>query len=565
MSDPYFEHVALLLHADAGFTDSSQWGHSVTPSGNVQISAAQARFGGGSAYFDGSGDRLTIPGHAAFDFSSGPTTFEGWFYPLNLPSGGNWCRLWMFGGNGSAASFIPIQFAADGMINAGVPAGGTTGLSTPTGTLVTGVWQHIAVVLDGANSKIFKDGQVVASGAITPPTAGSPPCYLGYDTVGTVDHNYYGYIDDLRITRGIARYTANFTPPTEAFPDVGPPSTVMARATRLGVAVLSPALTPRTAAPTTGHLVLRGWAPAEARAVRLGVAVLSPSAATLAVAPSAGHLAWAGHAPAVTVLTPLSQTLQRPCIPAGRLFFDPGTGERYLGETPGAELSVEIKAVEVYGSDAPVSELLDEVPFGVSRELAFKCLNPADEVIAWFFGADAGLLTQAAATVTDEPLAGVEPGRWYQLGRTAGNPTGVRLLTDVTVTDDASPTPAVFAEDEDYTVAPALGRLYVVPGGAITAGVNLRVTYTQAAATRTRHQGATWLLPRLSGALRFIAHHTSGPNRDIYAPRVLLRADGAAPIKRAAVDGKVLELGFKARFQRLDDAPALYIDGRAVA
>lgn len=322
-----------------------------------------------------------------------------------------------------------------------------------------------------------------------------------------------------------------------------------ARAIRLAVSVLSPSLTPRTAAPTTGHVRWRGWAPAEARAARLTVSVLSSTAPRSAPA---------GSLPVAPV---------RCVIPAGRLFFDPGpgTGERYLGETPGAELSIDIKTVEIYGSDTPVAELLEETPFGVNRELAFKCLNPSDEVVSWFFGADAGRVTQAAGTVTAEPLAAVESGRWYQLGRTASNPTGVRWVSSVVVTDDAEPTPTVFTVNQDYTVDAALGRLYVVPNSGIAAGANLRVDYAQAATTRTRHQGATWLLPRLSGALRFIAHHTSGPNRDMYAPRVLLRADGAAPIKRAAVDGKVLELGFKARFQRVDDAPALYIDGRAVA
>jgi len=550
MSDPHYGNVSLLLHCDGSngsttFTDTSQYAHAVTANGNAKISTAQAKFGA-SGYFSGA-DWLTAPigGFGANDF-----TIEAWVYcPAgSVPAG--YVTLWAhrssmsaFGGpllvsanaNGDLQLYI-----ANAAANGWAIVGHVTGLS-----LSMNVWQHLALVRSGTTLTLYKNGV-----AGTPATVGTNAIGItGQFSImagsAAGGQTVSGYIDDLRITQGIARYTAAFTPPTAPFPDTGPPAE--ARAVKLAVSVLSPALTPRTAAPTTGHLRWRGWAPAEARAARLTVSVLSSCAL------------WS--APAIGVVpAPL-----RCVIPAGRLFFDQGAGERYLGETPGAELSIDLRTVEVYGSDAPVSELIDEVPFGVSRELAFKCVNPSDEVVSAFFGADRGLITQTAGAVTGESLAAVEPGRWYQLGRTASNPTGVRLVSAVTVTDDAEPTPTVFVAGRDYTVDPTLGRLYVAPGGTIADGTTLLVDYTRAAATRTRHQGANWLLPRLSGSLRFIAHNTSGTNRDIFVPRVVLRADGAVRLKRAYQDGQLLELGFKARFQRLDDRAALYIDGRAVA
>lgn len=254
-------------------------------------------------------------------------------------------------------------------------------------------------------------------------------------------------------------------------------------------------------------------------------------------------------------------------IPAGKLFFAPcpGNAETYFGETPGAELSVDIKTVEIYGSDNPVSELIDDVPFGVARELSFKCINPSDDIIGWFFGADPATLAQSVGSVTNEALAAVAPGAYYQLGMSATNPTGARDITTVVVTDDATPTPVTFDLTDDYTVDLALGRLYVVPGGAITAGTNLRVDYATTARTRTQHAATPDLAARLTGALRFIANHTSGPNRDMFAPKVVLRADGAVTVKRAQQDGKVQEFGFKCRFQQSGELAGVYLDGRAVA
>jgi hypothetical protein len=253
-------------------------------------------------------------------------------------------------------------------------------------------------------------------------------------------------------------------------------------------------------------------------------------------------------------------------IPAGKLYFDPcpGTGERYFGETPGADLTVDIKAVEVYGSDDPVSELIADIPFGVARELAFKCINPSDDVIALFFGADPEAVSQASGSVTAEAIDDVWQGAYYQLGQSALNPTGVRGVSSVVVTDDAG-SPTTFDLTDDYTVDLDLGRLYIVPGGGIANGTNLRIDYARAANARFRHGATPDLAARLTGSLRFIAANTTGPNRDIYGPRVLLRADGGVQVKRAQQDGKVQEFGFKCRFQKTDDLAALYIDGRAVA
>lgn len=223
ISDLHFDSVSLLLHMDGSngsttFTDSSVNNLTVTPSGNVQISTTQSKFSGSSAYFDGSGDLLTLAASSLFNFSSGAHTFEMWLYPTAFPTAGNFCRLLMFGSNGLASSFIAIQFGSDGVPNASVPSAGTSGLTSST-ALVLNAWQHYAVVLNGSSSGMYLNGTQVASGTITQPTSLNNAVRIGYDTVATVNFNFAGYIDDFRLTKGVGRYTGNFASPTLPFPN----------------------------------------------------------------------------------------------------------------------------------------------------------------------------------------------------------------------------------------------------------------------------------------------------------------------------------------------------------
>lgn len=224
-TDPYYRggKTLMLLHMNGAnnsttFTESSTYATAVTANGNAKISTTQSKFGGASGAFDGSGDFLTASASSLFDFSRDIYTFDLWLYPAALPNSGNNCRLITFGTNGVASSFIPLSFDSAGTLSAGVPFGGTVGIfgSTP---LTLNTWQHYAVTLNGSNSKMFLDGVQIASGTITQPTALNNSLRIGYDTTVTVNFNYNGYIDEFRITRGVALYTSAFTPPAAPFPD----------------------------------------------------------------------------------------------------------------------------------------------------------------------------------------------------------------------------------------------------------------------------------------------------------------------------------------------------------
>ena len=218
-------NTTLLLNGmNAGTYDAAAQNNLETV-GNAQVSSAQAKYGTTSVYFDGTGDYLTAPSSAAFDFSSGNFTIEAWVYVTSSsPS-----EQFIYGKRASSAVYSPILVGvkAVGGVYKSYLLGSTTGsswningsFSGGSATIPLNTWTHIAVVRNGTTFTTYVNGvqdyqTTGISGALmTNTTAVS----VG---AGAADGNspWNGYLDDVRITRGYARYTANFTPPTAALP-----------------------------------------------------------------------------------------------------------------------------------------------------------------------------------------------------------------------------------------------------------------------------------------------------------------------------------------------------------
>jgi hypothetical protein len=121
--------------------------------------------------------------------------------------------------NGSGISPIRLD-TTGGQYRLNVSSDGSSfGLNaTNWGTPSANTWQHIALTRSGNVWRLFLDG--TQSGTTTnsiTPFASTDSMIIGART--TAANFIDGYIDELRITKGIARYTANFTPPTAPFPD----------------------------------------------------------------------------------------------------------------------------------------------------------------------------------------------------------------------------------------------------------------------------------------------------------------------------------------------------------
>jgi len=197
------------------FLDSSTNAFAVTRAGNTSAGTFTPYGANWSNYFDGTTDKLTLPSSSAFDLSGSTWTIEFWMYSLATPTAGNECRLLMAGSNGDAAGW-DIAYNNNGTIAFFRPYGGSPiGISTPTSTIALNTWYHVAFVCNAGSARLYINGVAVAGPVtISLPTSASQALRIGYDDVGTVNFQYNGYLSNVRIVKGVAVYTGNFTVPT---------------------------------------------------------------------------------------------------------------------------------------------------------------------------------------------------------------------------------------------------------------------------------------------------------------------------------------------------------------
>jgi hypothetical protein len=208
-------NTSLLLNfTNAGITDATAK-NVLETLGNAQVSTVQSKFGGSSILFDGTDDALIAPYSPLFNLGTGQFTIEAWvnFSTLSgnrlifdtytaASTGGGYQLYWR--GTGTS-----ITFYGNGVVIA---------QSTFT-SHVTGTWYHIAVTRDSVNSlRIFVDGTQYANTTYSTALNIASTAKIGVGIqASTLTNDLSGYVDDLRVTLGQARYTSNFTAPTAAF------------------------------------------------------------------------------------------------------------------------------------------------------------------------------------------------------------------------------------------------------------------------------------------------------------------------------------------------------------
>jgi hypothetical protein len=205
-------NTSLLLNfTNAGIFDSTAKNVLETV-GNAQVSTTQAKWGTTSMAFDGTGDYLiSNSGTDLYAFGSGNFTIECWVYFNTVAS------QVVYDGRPSGVQTTQPSIYMSG---AGVLFYYVNGANVITGaTLTSGQWYHIAVARSGTSTKMFlngvQTGSTYSDTTVYTNTAGRP--VIGNDGFN-LTNPLNGYIDDLRVTKGYARYTANFTAPTAAFP-----------------------------------------------------------------------------------------------------------------------------------------------------------------------------------------------------------------------------------------------------------------------------------------------------------------------------------------------------------
>lgn len=199
-------NTSLLCNfTNAGIFDAS--GRNILETvGNAQASQTQTKFGASSMYFDGTGDYLQLPATPNLSFGTGDFTVEFWVRFDSIAADRGFL--------GSSAGGYDFVWRTSTGLNLGRinTAFDNTFAWSPS----INVWYHVAYSRSGTSLKVFVDGAQVGTTATNSNSYDAvTAAIIGGST--TADRLMNGYLDDFRITKGVARYTANFTPPSRTF------------------------------------------------------------------------------------------------------------------------------------------------------------------------------------------------------------------------------------------------------------------------------------------------------------------------------------------------------------
>jgi hypothetical protein len=221
-------NTAVLLNYTNGAIFDNAMMNDLETVGNAQISTSVYKYGTGSLYFDGNGDNLSGPANPNLDMNTGNWTIECWVYvssrTLNYPlifgnNNGSYSAgaLAITNSNSDSGSYNDKFFLAFYDVGTFVASGPTNSLNT---------WYHLAVVRNGTNISMYRNGESVISTTISAGITfdwGKLGSRVGGGNWDGAQSYFNGYIDDLRVTKGVARYTTTFTPPTTALGAISAP------------------------------------------------------------------------------------------------------------------------------------------------------------------------------------------------------------------------------------------------------------------------------------------------------------------------------------------------------
>lgn len=205
--------------ASTTFRDYSATGRTITAQADTQVDTAQSKFGGASALFDGTGDYASAPDSDDWNLGSGAFTVEAWVRFNNIAAAReivgqfdtNNQRGWTLDWNNT--NELRLLYTTDG-------TAGTQTIETFSWTPSTGVWYHVAITRSGNDLKAFIDGTQIGTTKTLSATIFNSSSVLTIGAIlstGSPINLMNGWLDDIRIVKGTAVWTANFTAPSREF------------------------------------------------------------------------------------------------------------------------------------------------------------------------------------------------------------------------------------------------------------------------------------------------------------------------------------------------------------
>jgi len=212
------EYTKLLIHSDSVdgstvFTDSSSSAHTITAHGDVHHEVDQKKFGNTSMYFDGASDYLSVPDSEDWNLGADHFTLDFLVYMSDVTTTYALCGQWTNENRGW------VLYHASGNLQFSITTNGSTSINYVTASgLAINCLAHIAVVRSGPDLHILLDGVLLETHNIGSSVIYNSTQFLEIGIANNGEYgDYLGYIDEFRISKGIARWTENFTTPTAPY------------------------------------------------------------------------------------------------------------------------------------------------------------------------------------------------------------------------------------------------------------------------------------------------------------------------------------------------------------
>ncbi|MBF0628213.1 MAG: LamG domain-containing protein [Magnetococcales bacterium] len=208
------KNIKLLCHCDSAgtsFVDSSLFGNTITAQGNATQSTTQSKFGGSSAYLDGTSDNLSTANVADFAFGTGDFTLACWVYYDAASVGSD---RGIFDGRTTPTGNLPTVYTG----TSGVLyyyTGSSNKITSAAGVMLPRTWQHIALARSGSSTRLFVNGVQVGSTYTDTTNYAQTRFFVG--RLHDQTNGWLGYIDEILIMKGQALYTSTFPPPAAPY------------------------------------------------------------------------------------------------------------------------------------------------------------------------------------------------------------------------------------------------------------------------------------------------------------------------------------------------------------
>lgn len=219
-ADPNFGNVILLANLDSAGPRNAATNYPIPTAGTAVFSSSGGKFGG--CWTTGTNGEIAPGGTVDAALRTDDFTIEFWVNPTNVAPTATYGRILQTGANTSLGGLFLFRTLFSNPTDMGLELGTGSGYVRPLGTGSLGIlpnstWSHVAITRQSGVWRIFVNGVKQAEATYTGVGNDLIQSSLKFGRNEVNAEQFNGSYDDIRVTRGLCRYSADFTPPTTAF------------------------------------------------------------------------------------------------------------------------------------------------------------------------------------------------------------------------------------------------------------------------------------------------------------------------------------------------------------